>query len=276
MDLSAAFDTVDQAIAIDRLKHGVGVKGTALGWFASFFRNRTFSVNIGNLSSSRAYITCGVPQGVKLGMHSVPVATACTLYHRFFQSAGLQVYEPYLVAMSAIYLAGKVEEQHMRTRDIINVCHRYMHVDSEPLELNSQFWELRDSVVQCELLILRQLNFQVSFQHPHKVPAQSRPSFLSQTDDDDADDDNIYLLHYLLSLKALLNRHAWSRTPISETAWALLKDSYHGPLCVEHAPQHLAVAVLYLALHTYGVEVPLGAVEWWQGTSPEFIQLSKL
>lgn len=37
------------------------------------------------------------------------------------------------------------------------------------MELNEMFWELRDSVVQCELLILRQLNFHVSFEHPHKV-----------------------------------------------------------------------------------------------------------
>ncbi len=37
------------------------------------------------------------------------------------------------------------------------------------MELDWKFWELRDSVVQCELLILRQLNFQVSFEHPHKV-----------------------------------------------------------------------------------------------------------
>lgn len=37
------------------------------------------------------------------------------------------------------------------------------------MELNEKFWELRDSVVQCELLILRQLNFHVSFEHPHKV-----------------------------------------------------------------------------------------------------------
>ncbi|XP_023693046.1 cyclin-Q [Paramormyrops kingsleyae] len=179
--------------------------------------------------------------GVKLGMRSIPVATACALYHRFYQSASLQVYEPYLVAMSAIYLAGKVEEQHLRTRDIINVCHRYLHAGSEPLDLDSEFWELRDSVVQCELLILRQLNFQVSFHHPHK-----------------------YLLHYLLSVKGIMNRHAWSRTPISETAWALLKDSYHGPLCVRHPPQHLALAVLYLSLQSYGVELPVGAVEWWQ------------
>ncbi|TSM04860.1 Cyclin-related protein FAM58A [Bagarius yarrelli] len=179
--------------------------------------------------------------GVKLGMRSVPVATACSLYHKFFQTACLQVYEPYLVAMSCIYLAGKVEEQHLRTRDIINVCHRYFRPGSDPLELNEKFWELRDSVVQCELLVLRQLNFHVSFEHPHK-----------------------YLLHYLLSVRSLMNRYAWSRTPIAETAWALLKDSYHGPVCVRYQPQHLALTALYLALHTYGVQVPAGEMEWWQ------------
>ncbi|XP_066565951.1 cyclin-Q [Amia ocellicauda] len=185
-----------------------------------------------------------IEAGVKLGMNSVPIATACTVYHRFYQSASLQVYEPHLVAMSAIYLAGKVEEQHLRTRDIINVCHRYLNPQSEPLELDSRFWDLRDSVVQCELLILRVLNFQVSFQHPHK-----------------------YLLHYLVSLQNLLNRHAWRRTPIAKTAWALLRDSYHGSLCLRHPPQHIAVAVLYLAVESYGVEVPgdSGAGKlWWQ------------
>lgn len=46
---------------------------------------------------------------------------------------------------------------------------RYFHPGSAPLECDKDFWDLRDSVVQCELLILRQLNFYVSFEHPHKV-----------------------------------------------------------------------------------------------------------
>lgn len=49
---------------------------------------------------------------------------------------------------------------------------RYFNPSSEPLELDSRFWELRDSIVQCELLVLRVLRFQVSFQHPHKVRPQ--------------------------------------------------------------------------------------------------------
>ena len=30
--------------------------------------------------------------------------------------------------MTALYLAGKVEEEHLKLRDVINVCHRYVHL----------------------------------------------------------------------------------------------------------------------------------------------------
>lgn len=76
-----------------------------------------------------------------------------------------------------------------------------------------------------------------------------------------------YLLHYLLSLKHWMNRHSWERTPVAAAAWALLRDSYHGPLCLQHPPQHIAVTVLYLALQCYGVEVPADVDAerpWWQ------------
>ncbi|XP_055220134.1 cyclin-Q-like [Gorilla gorilla gorilla] len=181
---------------------------------------------------------------VKLGMRSIPIATACTIYRKFFCETSLDACDPYLIAMFSIYLAGKVEEQHLQTRDIINVSNKYFNPSGEPLELDSRFRELRDSIVQCQLLMLRVLRFQVSFQHPHK-----------------------YLLHYLVSLKNWLNRHSWQRTPVAVTAWALLRDSYHRGLCLRFQDQHIAVAVLYLALQVYGVEVP-AEVEaekpWWQ------------
>lgn len=65
-------------------------------------------------------------------------------------------------------------------------------------------------------------------------------------------------------MKALVNRHAWSRTPVAETSWALLRDCYHGDMCVRHTPQHIAIATLYLALNSYGVELPVGERTWWQ------------
>ncbi|PIO03657.1 hypothetical protein AB205_0124520 [Aquarana catesbeiana] len=134
--------------------------------------------------------------GVKLGMQSIPIATACTIYHKFFHESTLDEYDPYLVAMSAIYLAGKVEEQHLRTRDIIN-----------------------------------------------------------------------YLLHYLVSVKNWMNRHSWERNPIATASWSLLRDSYHGDICLRYEAQHIAVAVIYFALQCYGVEVQgndSAENQWWK------------
>lgn len=64
-----------------------------------------------------------------------------------------------------------------------------------------------------------------------------------------------------------MNRHSWERSPVAAAAWALLRDSYHGGLCVRYPPQHVAVAVLALALQCYGVELPAHAhaqTPWWQ------------
>ena len=35
LDLSAAFDTVDHTVFLNRLRHRIGIKGTALSWFKS-------------------------------------------------------------------------------------------------------------------------------------------------------------------------------------------------------------------------------------------------
>ncbi len=65
--LTAAFDTVDHSILLSRLNQCAGIRGTALKWFESYLTNRSFSVMIGDLSSSAAPLFCGVPQGSILG-----------------------------------------------------------------------------------------------------------------------------------------------------------------------------------------------------------------
>jgi hypothetical protein len=62
LDLSAAFDTNDHDILLQRLEHRVGLEGTVLTWSTSYLTDRTFSVNLGRYSSSSATM-CGVPQG---------------------------------------------------------------------------------------------------------------------------------------------------------------------------------------------------------------------
>ena len=57
------------------------------------------------------------------------------------------------------------------------------------------------------------------------------------------------------------------KVPLANTAWAILRDSYHGKICLKYKPQHIAIAVLYMALESHGVEVTLSEqseTPWWK------------
>ncbi len=63
LDLSAAFDTVDHNILLERLENWVGLSGMALKGFRSYLEGRGYYVSIGEHKSKWTSMTCGVPQG---------------------------------------------------------------------------------------------------------------------------------------------------------------------------------------------------------------------
>ena len=67
LDLSAAFDTVDHSILIERLEQLIGLSDTVLCWFKSYLQDRDYFVSIGNFFSQKVNMRCGVPQGSILG-----------------------------------------------------------------------------------------------------------------------------------------------------------------------------------------------------------------
>ena len=62
LDMSSAFDTVDHAILIQRLRY-LGIKGTVLDWFISYLCDRSHYVRIGDSASCKTMTKFGVPQG---------------------------------------------------------------------------------------------------------------------------------------------------------------------------------------------------------------------
>ena len=67
LDVSAAFDTVDHSILLDRLSISYGVAGLALDWMWSFIVDRTQTVHYGGLRSRCAKLKSGVAQVSVLG-----------------------------------------------------------------------------------------------------------------------------------------------------------------------------------------------------------------
>ena len=67
LHLSAAFDTVDHTILIERLSNHFGLCDLALAWFKSYLSDRTHFVSIRGARSVTRSLSCGVPQGSVLG-----------------------------------------------------------------------------------------------------------------------------------------------------------------------------------------------------------------
>ena len=63
LDLSAAFDTVDDSVLLSRLSTSFGIRGTALEWFTSFLSGRSQRVSISGKCSESLQLNQGVPQG---------------------------------------------------------------------------------------------------------------------------------------------------------------------------------------------------------------------
>ncbi len=68
LDLSAAFNTIDHNILLNRLKYSVGISGSALAWFKSYLSDHHRIVAVNEEVSYRLQVQYGVPQGSVLGL----------------------------------------------------------------------------------------------------------------------------------------------------------------------------------------------------------------
>ena len=91
LDLSAAFDTVDHSIFLERMTKSFGMSGKALEWFSSYLSGRSQRVILEGGVSKEFMTTCGVPQGSCLGL----------LLFTLYSSKRFMIIEKYLPCVHA-------------------------------------------------------------------------------------------------------------------------------------------------------------------------------
>lgn len=74
----------------------------------------------------------------------------------------------------------------------------------------------------------------------------------------------------MLALSRWVAKEQWEKSHIVLTAWALLQDSFHTTLNLDHPANKMAVAVLYLAVHCCKLIVPSEGAgrQWWSVQCP--------
>ena len=177
---------------------------------------------------------------LRLRAPQVVAATAQTLLHRFYYRRSLLAFDVHIVALAALFLAGKVEEQPRRMRDILNVLYatklRRQGKPRHALVLGGMLYAAwKAELIRTERIMLKELGFSMYniMEHPHK-----------------------FLLYYM----KVLGLDGGS--PVVHTAWALLNDSLRLDLCVRYHAQSIACAAIYTASRMERVALPK-AVPWY-------------
>ena len=67
LDLSAAFDTIDKTVLLNRVKYRFGYGRKVLDWIGSYLTGRSQKVAINDKFSSEQGLNYGVPQGSLCG-----------------------------------------------------------------------------------------------------------------------------------------------------------------------------------------------------------------
>jgi len=214
----------------------------------------------------------------KLSISSVTTATACVFLHRFCRECSRQSgrkkssssssagfppeYDAPLIVATCIYLAGKAAEEHVKIRDILNVTQRTLHPNSPPLEVGEKYWQYREAIVRCELFMIRMLGFNLRASLPHPYLTYHLRSLTNWIFADVERRDSDEARQADCRLAALTN-----------CCWSILMDCFHSPLVsLDVDPCHLSIAVIYMGLECFGIQVPLNQTEgvaWYTALSDD-------
>jgi hypothetical protein len=167
LDMSAAFDTIDHKLILDRLSTKYGFSGVALNWFSSYLKNRVQMVKVQNVLSDPTSLNVGVPQGSVLGplLFTMYTAPLSDLINQF------QVQHQLYADDTQIYMSfstDTVSEKMTCLQECLKKVQAWMFVNK--LKLNpdkTEFLLLGNNVQRAKF----QKYFPVNLMDNHTMPA---------------------------------------------------------------------------------------------------------
>lgn len=189
-----------------------------------------------------------------LNMPQVVVATAMTIWHRYFAIRSINKTDRFLVATAALFLAGKIEEAPKALRDLLYMFFKYRFAKNKEMmaKFNDRivFEEVRELVLLVERLLLCTLGFEFNFRHPY-------PALLKMWSG----------IPHLKRLTEKTEPLAPGKLPPGkyvQTSWNFINDSFSGPLCLMYPNDKIAAAAIYAVMSLVG-EAHHGADgrPWW-------------
>ncbi|KAI9343915.1 cyclin-like protein [Zopfochytrium polystomum] len=187
-----------------------------------------------------------------LALPQTTAATALYYLHSFqrfkAEQAAKQLAPPLgdaLMVSACIYLACKQTEMSRRLRDILNVGYWYYNHGSDGFldTENSLYWELKESLINAELLLVRILHFDTNVElvYPHLVMVL----------------EDFWVWHE----HAEKNKSIGGQYALAEFAWTVANEVYvDARICLDFHPKVLAVCCTVLALRGLGYSFPTD--EW--------------
>ena len=153
LDLSAAFDTIDHSLLIQRLELDFGLKGNVLNWFRTYLEDRTQCVKIGTSFSSSVPLPFGVPQGSVLGpllytLYTVPLG-------QIIRKHGLNYH--FYADDTQLYLCIEPSDVHdliFSVEKCIDDIKQWMH--DNKLKLNDE---------KTEVILINPKHYEIPFDH---------------------------------------------------------------------------------------------------------------
>ncbi|KAJ5078717.1 hypothetical protein M0811_14742 [Anaeramoeba ignava] len=175
--------------------------------------------------------------GLILKLPHYTIATAQTIFQRFYYTKSIKRIEVKVISMASVFLASKIDETPRR---IVHIINSFIHVQQleenqqiHPIDPYSQeYTDISSEIVKGESYMLHQFGFVIQVEHPFK-----------------------FLLNYCNSLEC--------SQELTQTAWNILNDSYLTTICVQFPPEVIASSCIYFASRLIDEEI-VRNVEWYK------------